>query len=60
LSGFDKRALGEYWLKHRDAIKERALKERDRQVLTSSYVASYEGDLPSVYKVLDKLSGKAN
>jgi hypothetical protein len=56
VGGFSPRALGKYWIVHRDVIQALALKSLDRRVITSNYIAIYRDDLPGVYEVLDELA----
>jgi hypothetical protein len=51
----EKERLKEYWKVHKTAILELDLSSKKKSVITSNYVATYEVDLNSVYRVLDEL-----
>ncbi|WP_408599744.1 KAP family NTPase [Pseudomonas sp. PLMAX] len=55
-SGFDPKAIGRYWRKHRELIRLRILEVEDRFVFTSNYKASYSEDLGGVFDALDELA----
>lgn len=57
--GLDPLEMGRYWLKHGDVIRQRFHNEDDKQVYTTSYIASYQEDLPEVFDVLDDLAKDA-
>lgn len=59
VSGFDSKAMGQYWLRHRDLIRHRVMHTQDRYVMLSDYTASYRDDLPGVFEVLDELADDA-
>lgn len=52
--------LMEYWEIHRTSIKALNLVDRNKKIMTSNYILSYEKDLEEVYKILDELVLKAN
>jgi hypothetical protein len=58
--GLDPVEMGRYWLKHGDVIRQRFHIEDDKQVYTTSYIASYHEDLPKVFDVLDDLAKDAD
>lgn len=54
--GLDPKKMGRYWIKHREFIRRRILDIEGRQVVTSSYIASYSEDLVGVFDILDVLA----
>ena len=56
-AGFDFAALREYWEENRDRYRD--LPALDRRVVTHNYVATYQEDLPRVFKVLDAMVSDA-
>jgi hypothetical protein len=54
--GLDPKAMGLYWLMHRDHIRGLALQDSGRCVFTPSYTAFYRDDLYGVFAVLDELA----
>lgn len=54
--GLDPKAMGRYWLLHRDHIRGLGLQNNGRYVFTSSYTAFYRDDLVGVFAVLDELA----
>lgn len=56
--GLDPKAMGRYWLAHRDHIRGLNLQESGRRVFTPSYTAFYRDDLDGVFAVLDELAEK--
>ena len=54
--GLDPREMGRYWSQHRDLIRQRNLHTEERDVVTSSYIASYREYLPGVFTILDELA----
>lgn len=59
LSGLNPRAMGMYWLKHRDQIRSMELQNIRRCVFMPSYTAFYREDLVGVFAVLDELAEEA-
>ncbi|EPZ14366.1 hypothetical protein M622_18715 [Thauera terpenica 58Eu] len=57
--GLDPRAMGSYWLTHRDHIRGLGLQDRGRCVFLPSYTAFYHDDLDGVFAVLDELADEA-
>lgn len=47
--------LALYWSTHRKEILESNFISMSKSVITGNYIATYEGDLPAVYQVLDQL-----
>jgi len=58
--GLDSKAMGQYWLVHREHIRLRQLHTLERCVFTGNYIASYRDDLMDLYKVLDELAEVTN
>lgn len=54
--GLDPKAMGRYWLTHRDHIRGLGLQDSGRCVYTLGYTAFYRDDLDGVYSVLDELA----
>lgn len=54
--GLDPKYMGWYWRKHRDVIRQRALLNDERYVVTLNYIASYRDDLDGVFDELDELA----
>ena len=54
--GLDPKAMGRYWLTHRDHIRGLGLQDSGRCVFTPSYTAFYCDDLDGVFAVLDELA----
>lgn len=59
LGGFDSKAMGMYWSKHRAYIGGLALQNSGRCVYLPGYKASYRDHLQGVFSVLDTLAEKA-
>jgi hypothetical protein len=57
--GLDRKAMGRYWLAHRDHIRGLDLQDNGRCVFTPSYTALYRDDLDGVFAVLDELADEA-
>jgi KaiC/GvpD/RAD55 family RecA-like ATPase len=57
--GLDPKAMGGYWLMHRDHIRGLGLQDSGRCVLTPGYTAFYRDDLDGVFDVLDELAEEA-
>lgn len=53
--GLDPVELKRYWTDFGQTIKERNLPTEERRVVTVNYEATYSGDLPQVFEVLDKM-----
>ncbi len=47
--------LKEYWLKHRDTIMKKNLREKDVSLRTVNYIANYRDDLEPLFEELNKL-----
>lgn len=58
--GLDARAMGLYWLQHRNYIRGRNLHTSGRCVFTSNYTAFYRDDLDAVFAVLDELADRSS
>jgi len=54
--GLDPKAMGTYWLTHRDHIRGLGLQDSERCVFSPSYTAFYRDDLDGVFAVLDELA----
>jgi hypothetical protein len=54
--GLDPKAMGRYWLTHRDHIRGLGLQDSGRCVFLPSYTALYRDDLAGVFAVLDELA----
>ncbi|NML26333.1 KAP family NTPase [Zoogloea dura] len=54
--GLDPKAMGMYWLQHRDYIRGLGLQDGGRCVFMPGYTASYHDDLAGVFAVLDELA----
>jgi hypothetical protein len=54
--GLDPKAMGRYWLAHRDCIRGLNLQDSGRSVYTPNYTAFYGDDLDGVFAVLDELA----
>ncbi len=57
--GLDPKAMGRYWLTHRDHIRGLELQESGRCVHMPGYTAFYRNDLGGVFAVLDELAEEA-
>lgn len=57
--GLDPKAVGRYWLTHRDHIRGLGLKDSGRCVFMPGYTAFYRDDLDGVFAVLDELAEDA-
>lgn len=57
--GLDPKAMGRYWLAHRDHIRGLDLQDNGRCVFMPSYTALYRDDLDGVFAVLDELAEEA-
>jgi hypothetical protein len=57
--GLDPKAMGQYWLEHRDHIRGLELQRNGRCVFMPSYTAFYRDDLDGVFAVLDELADEA-
>lgn len=57
--GLDPKAMGRYWLSHRDHIRGLGLKDNGRCVFMPGYTAFYRDDLDGVFAVLDELAEEA-
>lgn len=55
-SGLDPMEMGRYWIQHQERIRQRVLHTEERQIITSTYIASYSKDLNGVFAVLDELA----
>lgn len=51
----EKERLKDYWKAHKGTILALNFISKKKQVITSNYVATYEGDLPAVFRVLNEL-----
>ncbi|MDM5101182.1 KAP family NTPase [Aeromonas salmonicida] len=61
LSGsLDPKAMGRYWLQHREQIRGLNLETRERCVFTSNYTAFYRDGLDGVFTVLDELADECS
>jgi hypothetical protein len=54
--GLDPKAMGRYWLEHRDHIRGLELQGNGRCVFMPGYTALYRDDLNGVFAVLDELA----
>lgn len=54
--GLDPKAMGMYWLQHRDYIRGLGLQDSGRCVFMPGYTAFYHDDLVGVFAVLDELA----
>ena len=54
--GLDPKAMGRYWLTHRDHIRRLSLQDSGRCVFMPGYTAFYRDDLDGVFAVLDELA----
>jgi len=57
--GLDPKAMGMYWLTHRDHIRGLGLQDSGRCVFLPRYTAFYRDDLEGVFSVLDELAEEA-
>jgi hypothetical protein len=57
--GLDPKAMGRYWLTHRDHIRGLELQDQGRCVYMPGYTAFYRDDLDGVFAVLDELAEEA-
>jgi KAP family P-loop domain len=57
--GLDPKAMGRYWLSHRDHIRGLGLQDNGRCVFMPGYTAFYRDDLDGVFAVLDELAEEA-
>jgi len=57
--GLDPKAMGMYWLQHRDHIRGLELQDCGRCVFMPRYIASYRDDLVGAFGVLDELAEEA-
>lgn len=57
--GLDPKAMGMYWLQHREHIRGLGLQDSGRCVFMPSYTAFYRDDLVGVFAVLDELAKAA-
>jgi hypothetical protein len=57
--GLDPKAMGRYWLTHRDHIRGLGLQDSGRCVFMPRYTAFYRDDLDGVFAVLDELAEEA-
>lgn len=57
--GLDPKAMGRYWLTHRDKIRGLGLHDNGRCVFMPGYTAFYRDDLDGVFAVLDALAEEA-
>ncbi len=57
--GLDTKAMGKYWLRHRDHIRGLGLQDSGRCVFMPDYTAFYRDDLVGVFAVLDELAEEA-
>ena len=57
--GLDPKAMGRYWLSHRDHIRRLGLQDNGRCVFMPAYTAFYRDDLDGVFAVLDELAEEA-
>lgn len=57
--GLDPKAMGRYWLMHRDHIRGLELQDSGRCVYMPGYTAFYRDDLDGVFAVLDELADEA-
>ena len=57
--GLDPKAMGRYWLTHRDHIRGLGLQDSGRCVFMPGYTAFYRDDLEGVFAVLDALADEA-
>lgn len=57
--GLDPKAMGRYWLTHRNHIRGLGLQDSGRCVFLPSYTAFYRDDLDGVFAVLDELAEEA-
>ena len=54
--GLDPKAMGRYWLEHRDHIRGLGFQDSGRCVYTPGYTAFYRDDLDGVFSVLNELA----
>lgn len=54
--GLNPKAMGRYWLEHRDHIRGLELQDNGRCVFMPGYTAFYRDDLDGVFAVLDELA----
>lgn len=59
LGGLDPKAMGRYWLTHRDHIRGLGLQDCGRCVFLPSYTASYRDHVDGIFTVLDELAQEA-
>lgn len=57
--GLDSKAMGRYWLAHRDHIRGLGFQDSGRCVFMPGYTAFYRNDLDGVFAVLDELADEA-
>lgn len=57
--GLDPKAMGMYWLQHRDHIRGLGLQDSERCVFMPGYTAFYRDDLVGVFAALDELAEEA-
>lgn len=57
--GLDPKAMGRYWVAHRDHIRGLDLQDNGRCVFMPNYTAFYRDDLDGVFAVLDELAEEA-
>jgi hypothetical protein len=57
--GLDPKAMGRYWLTHRDHIRGLGVQDSGRCVFMPGYTAIYRDDLDGVFAVLDELAEEA-
>ena len=57
--GLDPKAMGQFWKKYKKVIRKFVLNNKERQVITRNYIASYKDDLEGVFTVLDELASEA-
>lgn len=58
--GLDPKAMGMYWLQHRDHIRGLGLQDCGRSVFMPGYTAFYRDDLVGSFAVLDELAEEAS
>lgn len=56
LEGFAPKEMRQYWIQHRDLIRQKVKQVESRFVFTSAYTASYKEDLDGVFSVLDEFA----
>jgi hypothetical protein len=54
--GLDPKAMGRYWLTHRDHIRGLGVQDSERCVYMPGYTAFYRDDLHGVFAALDELA----